>query len=84
LQKINKKTKNNQSLVRLVKNLKELQNFKLNYPKGSDISSILDNPEEFAEQFAQNAIETEGYRILEAKKLGTEFAESLMEEKDVV
>ena len=82
--KIDKKTKNSQSLVKHVKKLKELQKINLTFPKNSNILSILDDPELFAEQFAQNAIENEGYRVLEAKNIGKNFAESLLEEKDGV
>ena len=79
--KINNKTKNSQSLVKLVKRLKNLKDFKPNLPK-SKIEDIIADPEAWAEEYAQFVLETEGWRILEAKKFGEKFAESLLEEKD--
>tara|TARA_Y100001963_G_scaffold34739_2_gene48397 strand:- start:1862 stop:2053 length:192 start_codon:yes stop_codon:yes gene_type:complete len=61
--------------------LKELREFKPSLPK-SKIEEIIDDPETWAEEYAQFVLETEGHRILKAKKFGIEFAESLMEGKD--
>tara|TARA_R100000734_G_C3317938_1_gene111548 strand:+ start:2448 stop:2642 length:195 start_codon:yes stop_codon:yes gene_type:complete len=62
--------------------LKGLQDFNLTFPKNSNILEILDNPEAFGERFAQNALEIQGSKILTAKKLGSSFAKSLLEEKN--
>ena len=64
-----------------MKRLKVLKDFKPNLPK-SKIEDIISNPEEWAEEYAQFVLETEGWRILEAKEFGRRFAESLLEEKN--
>lgn len=64
-----------------MKRLKVLKDFKPSLPK-SKIEDIIENPEEWAEQYAQFVLETEGKRILQAKKFGKEFAESLLEGSD--
>jgi hypothetical protein len=61
--------------------LKQLKDFKPNLPK-SKIEDIIDNPEQWAEEYAQFVLETEGYRILQAKQFGQDFAESLLEGED--
>tara|TARA_R100000808_G_C2150933_1_gene159833 strand:+ start:2656 stop:2844 length:189 start_codon:yes stop_codon:yes gene_type:complete len=61
--------------------LKELKDFKPNLPK-SKIEDIIADPEGWAEEYAQFILETEGWRMLEAKKFGTKFAKSLLKEKD--
>lgn len=60
--------------------MREIRDFKPSLPKNSKIEDIISNPEEWAEQYAQFVLETEGKRILKAKKFGQEFAESLLEE----
>ena len=62
--------------------MKELRKFNLDLPTNSKIDEIIANPEQFAEEFAQNALETQAFRFFEAKKFGISFAESLLEEKD--
>ena len=64
-----------------MKRLKVLKEFKPNLPK-SKIGDIISDPEAWAEEYAQFVLETEGYRILEAKKFGKEFAKSLIKEED--
>ena len=61
--------------------MKELKKFKPSLPKDK-IEEIIEAPEVWAEEFAQNVLETEGYRMIEAKKFGSMFAESLLKEKD--
>ncbi len=61
--------------------MKQLKDFKPNLPK-SKIEDIIDNPEQWAEEYAQFVLETEGYRILQAKQFGQDFAESLLEGED--
>ena len=65
-----------------MKKLNNLKDFKPNLPKNNKIEDIIANPEGWAEEFAQTILETEGYRLFEAKKFGQEFAESLLEGKD--
>ena len=57
---------------RLVKQLKELHNFNIDL-KGN-IEEILENPQEWAEQVAEDAIMKEVPRYLKAKNLGEDFA----------
>ena len=58
--------------------MKNLKDFKPRLPK-SKIEDIIANPEGWAEEYAQFILETEGFRILAAKKFGKDFAESLLE-----
>ncbi len=64
-----------------MKQLKVLRDFKPKLPK-TNIDEIINDPRSWAEEYAQFVLETEGYRILKAKKLGKEFAESLLKESD--
>ena len=61
--------------------MKELKKFKPTLPKAK-IEEIIEAPEVWAEEFALNVLETEGYRMIKAKKFGSMFAESLLKEKD--
>tara|TARA_Y100001938_G_scaffold3150_1_gene3892 strand:- start:697 stop:891 length:195 start_codon:yes stop_codon:yes gene_type:complete len=61
--------------------LKTLKDFKPKLPK-SKIEDIIENPEQWAEEYAQFVLETEGYRILQAKQFGVDFANSLLEGDD--
>lgn len=61
--------------------LRQLKDFKPSLPK-SKIEDIIKDPEAWAEEYAQSVLETEGFRILEAKKFGKKFAESLIEGED--
>ena len=63
--------------------LRQLKDFKPSLPK-SKIEDILENPEAWAEEYAQFVLETEGFRILEAKKFGEKFAKSLLEGDDEI
>lgn len=65
-----------------MKNLNNLKDFKPNLPKNNKIEEIIANPELWAEEFAQSILETEGYRMFEAKKFGQKFAESLLKGDD--
>ena len=64
-----------------MKRLKILKDFKPNLPK-SKIEDIISDPEGWAEEYAQFVLETEGHRILKAKKFGKEFAKSLIKDED--
>ncbi len=61
--------------------MKTLKDFKPKLPK-SKIEDIIENPEQWAEEYAQFVLETEGYRILQAKQFGVDFANSLLEGDD--
>ena len=71
----NKETKNSQSLKQLVKQLKELQKFDITL-EGS-IEDIIENPQEWAENFAEEAIMKEMPRYLKARTLGENFAREI-------
>ena len=72
---INKETKNSQSSRRLVKQLKELHQFDIALT--GDIKKIVENPQEWAEEFAESAIMKEVPRYLKAKNLGEKFAREI-------
>ena len=57
------------------KQLKELHNFNITL-KG-DINRILENPQEWAEKTAEDAIMAEIPRYQEAKRLGERFAREI-------
>ena len=61
--------------------MKRLKDFKPKLPKDK-IEDIIANPEEWAEEYAQFVLETEGHRILKAKNFGEKFAKSLIKEED--
>ena len=62
-------------MKQLVKQLKELQNFDITLE--GDIKSIIENPQEWAEQFAESVIMKEMPRYLKAKTLGENFAREI-------
>lgn len=72
---INKETKNSQSLRKHVKSLKELLKFDIAL-KG-DINEILDNPQEWAEKFAEEVILDNLDIYRKAKKMGEDFANEI-------
>ena len=64
-----------------MKRLKELQNFNIEFKgdiKESDIKAIIENPQEWAEEFAEKAIMKEMPRYLKAKTLGENFAREIV------
>jgi hypothetical protein len=63
--------------------LKQLKDFKIQLPK-SRIEDVIENPEAWAEEYAQFILETEGRRILESRKFGERFAKSLLEDNDAI
>ena len=72
----NKETKNSQSLRKLVKQLKELhQSLEINLD--GDIEDIMANPQEWAEDIAEDAVVKEVPRYLKAKTLGEYFAREI-------
>tara|TARA_Y100001938_G_C8059800_1_gene416524 strand:- start:193 stop:390 length:198 start_codon:yes stop_codon:yes gene_type:complete len=62
-------------LKQLVKQLKELQKFDITL-EGS-IEDIIENPQEWAENFAEEAIMKEMPRYLKARTLGENFAREI-------
>ena len=58
-----------------MKQLKELHQFDITL-KG-DIKEIIENPQEWAEEFAENALMKEVPRYLKAKTLGENFAHEI-------
>ena len=72
----NKETKNSLSLKRHVKQLKELHQ-SLDIVLTGDINKIIENPQEWAEKFAEDALMKEVPRYLKAKTLGENFAREI-------
>ncbi len=62
-------------MKQLVKQLKELQKFDITL-EGS-IEDIIENPQEWAENFAEEAIMKEMPRYLKARTLGENFAREI-------
>ena len=58
-----------------MKQLKDLHNF--NITLEGDIKTIIENPQEWAEKFAEDAIMKEVPRYLKAKTLGENFAREI-------
>ena len=58
-----------------MKRLKELQQFDIALT--GDIKSIIENPQEWAEEFAEEALMKEVPRYLKAKNLGENFAREI-------
>ena len=72
----NKETKNSLSLKKHVKLLKELHQ-SLDIVLTGDINKIIENPQEWAEKFAEDALMKEVPRYLKAKTLGENFAREI-------
>ena len=58
-----------------MKRLKELQQFDI--ALSGDIKEIIENPQEWAEEFAEKALVKEVPRYLKAKKMGENFAREI-------
>ena len=69
---INKETKNSQSLRKHAKSLRKLLDFNIDLT--GEIKDIIENPQEWAEKFAEDAIMREIPRYQKAKKMGESFA----------
>ena len=72
----NKETKNSLSLKKHVKLLKELHQ-SLDIVLTGDINKIIENPQEWAEKFAEEVLMKEVPRYLKAKTLGENFAREI-------
>ena len=73
--KTNRKTKNSLSLIEFAKKLKDLNKFDINFE--GNIESIIANPREWAELFAEKTIVENIPRYMNAKELGKEFADEI-------
>ena len=58
-----------------VKQLKELHNFDITV--SGDIKDIIEDPQAWGEEFAENAVMKEVPRYLKAKNLGEKFAREI-------
>ena len=72
----NKETKNSQSLRKHVKQLKELHQ-SLEITLKGNIEDIMANPQEWAENIAEDSVVKEVPRYLKAKTLGENFAREI-------
>ena len=66
-------------MIEYAKKLKQLNKFKVELE--GDVPEIINNPKEWAEKFAEQAIIQNIPRYLEAKKLGEEFADEIHDKK---
>ena len=66
-------SKGNQLFKDFVKEQKELNEFEIR-DLDTTIDEILENPEKFGQDFVENNLSRSFKRILEAKKLGMDFA----------
>ena len=74
-EKTNRKTKNSRSLIEYAKKLKGLNKFDINFE--GNIESIIDNPREWAELFAEKVVVENIPRYMNAKEMGKEFADEI-------
>ena len=70
-----KETRNSQYLKKHAKSLRELLKFDVELT--GEIEDILDNPQEWAEKFAEDALLKELPRYRKAKKMGEDFARKI-------
>ena len=73
--KTSRKTKNSLSLIEYAKKLKELNKFDIKFE--GNIESIIENPREWAELFAEKIVVENIPRYMNAKELGKEFADEI-------
>ena len=73
--KTSRKTKNSQSLIEYAKKLKSLNKFDIEFE--GNVSSIIENPREWAELFAEKVVVENIPRYMNAKELGKEFADEI-------
>ena len=62
-------------MIEYAKKLKELNKFDINFE--GNIGSIIDNPREWAELYAEKVVVENIPRYTKAKKLGKEFADEI-------
>ena len=73
--KTSKKTKNSLSLIEYAKKLKNLNKFDIEFE--GNVASIIENPREWAELFAEKVVVENIPRYMNAKELGKEFADEI-------
>ena len=73
--KTSKKTKNSRSLIEFAKKLKNLNKFDIEFE--GNVASIIENPREWAELFAEKVVVENIPRYMNAKELGKEFADEI-------
>ena len=73
-------SKGNQLFKGFVKRQKELNEFEIR-EIDTTIDQILENPEKFGQEFTENNLGRSFKRILEAKKLGMDFAKKNLQNK---
>ena len=66
-------------MIEYAKKLKELNKFNVEFE--GNVANIIENPKEWAEKFAEQAIIQNIPRYLEAKVLGQEFADEIHDKK---
>ena len=74
-EKTNRKTKNSRSLIEYAKKLKNLNKFDIEFE--GNVASIIENPREWAELFAEKVVVENIPRYMNAKELGKEFADEI-------
>ena len=77
----NKKQQHNHSLLKLVNELREINNFEIELPK-DNIDVILKNPQQWGEQIAESFLLSFIPKFLKAKKAGTKLAQDLKVKND--
>ena len=77
--KTSRKTKNSQSLIEYAKKLKSLNKFDIEFE--GNVASIIENPREWAELFAEKVVVENIPRYMNAKELGKEFADEIKNNK---
>tara|TARA_R110002020_G_scaffold452475_3_gene666871 strand:- start:607 stop:855 length:249 start_codon:yes stop_codon:yes gene_type:complete len=73
--KTSRKTKNSHSLIEYAKKLKELNKFDIEFE--GNVASIIENPRQWAELFAEKVVVENIPRYMNAKELGKEFADEI-------
>ena len=73
--KSSKTTKNSRSLIEFAKKLKNLNKFDIEFE--GNVASIIENPREWAELFAEKVVVENIPRYMNAKELGKEFADEI-------
>ena len=76
--KTNNKTNNSQSLKEYVSKIKNLKD-NINIDLDGDIADIIQDPKTWAESIAEAMIAQNAEKLIQARKLGEEFAKTINE-----
>jgi hypothetical protein len=76
-----KKQQQDRYLVKLVQELKTINDFEINLPK-DNINTILDDPQKWGEEVAESFILSFIPKFIKAKKAGRKLATKIMESND--